>query len=236
MKQIGLIGGISWAATAAYYRELNMLTQRKFGANHSVNLIIRSLNMQTVLDHSSDRRFLENLFESEGKKLVQVGAEAIALGSLTGHCYADLLDGAEVAFVRLDDCIATTLRTERISSAAILATSVALSDRTIMDRIRSFGGCDILTPDSHQRRELDAAIFGDLAHDRCSSRSIETLQYIAKDLADKGAQAIVLGTTELSIARRKVKFPLPVLDAVEIHSRALLDFAAADNEETQNRD
>lgn len=235
MKQIGLIGGISWAATATYYRELNTLTQKAFGSNHSANLILRSLDMQIVLNNQSDKDALERLFESEGKKLAHAGARVIALASLTGHCYARLLGEMDVPLVRLDDCIARALHEDEVSCVGILATSIALGDQILMNKICPSDERAIVMPDAYQRRELDAVIFNDLAHGICSVRSAEALVCICEELARNGAQAIVFGTTELSIAKSKTTCSVPVLDAVEIHCRALLEAIAADNEGALDR-
>ena len=224
MKRIGLIGGVSWAATANYYRTINSMIESQLGGNNSADMVIRSLNMQRTLDLMANTLELEQFVRNTAQELIAAGADVIAVGSLTGHRYVRLLRQLDVAFIGLDDALAEEIRGLK-GRVGIFTTGFALSDSGLMTRLHEAGAAPLLTPSPEAQSRLDAVIFGELAHNRLSPEAMATLQDVAGELIAAGASTILLGTTEFGVCAKQLTLGVPAIDATEIHCRELVKFA-----------
>lgn len=227
MKRIGLIGGVSWAATTTYYHHINTLVQASLGGNSSAELVVRSLNMQHVLDRMGQPAEVEAIVHQAASELAAAGAELIAVASLTGHRYVRCLEHFKVPFVGMERAIAAELGAAGKGRTGIFATSTALQDGVLMERLRAPGAPPLLLPSPDVQPALDAVIFGELAHRRLPEQALATLHGIAEQLIAQGATAILLGTTEFSLCAGRLQLPVPVLDATELHCRDLVAQALA---------
>src|SRR3546814_11252482 len=98
MRKIGLIGGMSWAATEIYYRHLNKGVQKRIGTSCSAPILLESLNYCELSrlttpeqwDHARDV-----LIES-AKRLQEAGPTALMIADKSLHKLADAV-GAEIS-------------------------------------------------------------------------------------------------------------------------------------------
>ncbi|MCW5558873.1 MAG: aspartate/glutamate racemase family protein, partial [Verrucomicrobiae bacterium] len=83
-------------------------------------------------------------------------------------------------------------------------------------------------PEAAQRRELDRIIWEELSHGVVKPASRDAAQSMIADLEKQGAQAVILGCTELSLLIQPEDTPLPLYDTLRLHAEAILDFACAE--------
>lgn len=224
-RRIGLIGGISWGATAQYYRYINLELRRRLGGHHSADMLIRSLDMHPLIEQANDVAAVERVFAEAGQGLSDGGAELLAVASFTGHRYVAPLRSLTLPLIDLVDCVGARLRAQRCQRVAVLATSFALDDRSLLGRLAEAAGVSLILPAADRYPVLDQIIFNELADQRISASSLVVLHEVLASQAAQGADALLLATTDFAPIRKQLETALPVLDAAEIHSEALVDAA-----------
>jgi aspartate racemase len=227
MKRIGLIGGISWAATADYYRYINLDVRRRLGGHHSAQMIIRSLDLEPLLKQANDIPTIERTIFQAGEDLRAANADLLAIASFTGHRYARPLQESSLPFVDLTEAIATTVRVARYERVAVWATSYALQDKALMARLGDASGASLIQPPRDLHEELDRIVFAELAAGELTATSTQTLQQLLLRQVREGAQVLLLATTDFSPLLGALDSPVPLLDGAQIHCRTLVDAALA---------
>lgn len=227
MKRIGLIGGISWAATADYYRYINVDVRRRLGGHHSADMVIRSLDLQPLLTQANDIPLIEQVMRQAGEDLRASNASLIGIASFTGHRYARLLQRGGLPFIDLTQSIGSAVREARYERVAVWATSYALHDAALMEQLSQASGARLMQPPRDMHQELDRIVFSELAAGALTTTSTRTLQQLLLRQVDEGAQALLLATTDFSPLLGALESPVPMLDGSLIHCRSLVDAALA---------
>jgi aspartate racemase len=227
MKRIGLIGGISWAATADYYRYINLDVRRRLGGHHSAQMIIRSLDLEPLLKQANDISAIERTMFHAGEDLRAANADLLAIASFTGHRYARPLQQSSLPFVDLTEAIGTAVRVARYERVAVWATSYALQDTALMGQLGATSRAQLIQPPLDMHQELDRIVFSELAAGALTATSTQTLQQLLLRQVREGAQALLLATTDFSPLLGALDAPVPMLDGAEIHCRTLVDAALA---------
>lgn len=226
MRRIGLIGGITWAATAEYYRRINADIHHRLGGRHCAEMLIRSLDLHPLMDKAERIEEVSATFESIGQELLRGGAGLLAVASFTGHRYAGGLRAMAAPFIDLPAAVAARIRSCGYRHMAIWATSYALGDEQLLSQLLP-GSTRLLTPPPEQRAQLDAIVFDELGQGRLTPRSLELLRLLLSDQVRCGAEALLLATTDFSPVAARLEDLAPILDATEIHCSALVDAALA---------
>lgn len=227
MKRIGLIGGISWAATADYYRYINLDVRSRLGGHHSADMVIRSLDLAPLLEQANDVPLIEDVMRQAGEDLRVANASFIGIASFTGHRYARLLRQSALPFIDLTQSIATAVREAGYERIAVWATSYALQDTALMGQLSEASHAQLIQPPRDLHRELDRIVFAELAAGALTPSSTQTLQRLLLQQVEQGAQALLLATTDFSPLLNTLDSPVPLLDGSLIHCRSLLDAALA---------
>ena len=229
MKRIGLIGGISWVATSAYYRQLNMEVARRLGGNASVDLVLRSLDFSEVLSHADNPERIARMMQDAADALVGAGAEILAVGSSTGHKFFSGAGQSAVAFLHIADVIRDYLYKNEIQRIGVLGTKFILNDGFLLDRVNADAAFDIMMPEGEDVSRLHGIIIDEIARQDVGAQSLEHLHRMVSSFEREGAAAVLLGSTELWYAFQDVTTSLPTIDTAEIHSKALIDLALAED-------
>ena len=228
MKTIGLIGGMSWESTAHYYRVINQETAARLGGLHSAPLIVHSVDfapiaeMQTAGDWDGAGRQLASI----ARKLEAAGAEVIGLATNTMHIVADQITAAiAVPFIHIADPTADALTADGFETVGLLGTRFTMEMSFYRDRLAG-RGLRSLIPEV-DRTNLNGIIFEELCRGIVREESRRVYISAIERLAARGAEAVILGCTEITMLIDDSVSPLPVYDTTDLHARALVDAALA---------
>lgn len=229
MKTIGLIGGMSWESTAHYYAALNRETARRLGGLHSAPLLIHSVDFAPIeaLQREGDWAQCGAILARAAAGLERAGAELIVLATNTMHIVAHDIEAAiSSPFLHIADPTAEALLADGARTVGLLGTRFTMEMDFYKDRLRQ-RGLEPLIPEV-DRTNLNAIIYEELCRGivRAESRAIY-VQAIER-LAARGAEAIILGCTEISMLIDDDVSPLPVYDTTDLHARAAVAMALAD--------
>lgn len=226
MKTIGLIGGMSWESTAHYYRILNEETARRLGGLHSVSLLLLSVDFAPieVLQRSGKWAEAGTQLAAHAKSLEAGGAKVLGLATNTMHIVADqIVQGVSIPFVHIADPTADALLEQKISRTGLLGTRFTMEMDFYKDRLKR-RGLDILVPDNGIN-ELNDIIYGELCRGIVRDESRRIFVQAIDRLAQRGAQAVILGCTEIAMLIDQASSTLPVFDTTGLHAKALVEAA-----------
>ena len=223
MKTIGLIGGMSWESTALYYRILNQETARRLGGLHSAPVLLHSLDFAPIEELQKAGKWAEagEVLAAAAQKLAAAGAGVIGLASNTMHIVADRIEqDLNVPFLHIAEPTATALKENGIRQVGLLGTRFTMEMPFYKDRLKA-RGLQVLVPETDVPA-LNAIIYDELCLGivRDMSRQI-FIDAIAR-LANRGAEAVILGCTEIGMLVDQTSSPLPVFDTTELHAKALV--------------
>jgi len=227
MKTAGLIGGVAWPSTLLYYRLLNEHVQRALGGLHSARCVISSLDFAPICAEmaAGDRPSVTRRMEEAARQVRAAGAEMIAILSNTGHFAADeVAEAAGVPLVHLVSETAASIRAAhpQMRRLGLLATGFAIEAPFFGRWLIEHAGFVLLLPDANQQCMLDAAIFGPLAHGDPTQDTVTDIAALCASLQARGAEAVLLGCTELSPLVAQLRPACPVFDSTDIHARAIV--------------
>lgn len=230
MKRIGLLGGMSWESSAMYYRLINELVRSRLGGLSSADCVLRSLDFAPVELLQREGRWDEAgaLLAREAAALEAAGAELVVLCTNTMHRLADLIvEAVGVPFVHIADATAAAVRVAGLSRVGLLATAYTMEQDFYVGRLRSRHGLDVLVPPAADRRVVHEVIYEELCLGVVRDASREEYRRIMAGLVESGAEAILLGCTEIDLLVGADDASVPVFDTTELHARAAVDLALA---------
>lgn len=228
MRRIGLVGGMSWESSALYYRLVNQAVARSLGGLHSADIVLTSVDFAPVAAMQSAGQWDEagDLLNARARDLADAGCTVLGLATNTMHKVAGrMMAGIDAEFVHIADPTATALKTDGFERIGLLGTRFTMEESFYRDRLASHG-FDVLVPDVGIT-ELDGIIYGQLCRGIVTEPSLRTYVDAIARLAERGAEAVILGCTEITLLISDDVSPLPTYDTTALHAEALAAAALA---------
>lgn len=226
MKKIGILGGMSWESTVTYYQMINRMVNQRFGGLHSANCLISSVNF-----HEIEQLQAQGVWEKAGEilgnealNLERAGADGVLLATNTMHKVAEQIEEKiSVPFLHIVDAVAEELDNMKISSVGLLGTKYTLK-LDFKDRLKE-RNIDPVLPSDPQIDEINRIIFEELVHGELNDSSKDYFIKVMQGLKHNGAEAIVLGCTEIGLPIKEDDFQLPLIDTTTIHAKKAVEWA-----------
>ena len=227
MKTIGLIGGMSWESSLEYYRVMNEAVKARLGGLHSARILMNSVDFaplrELMLAGEWDR--VGETLGRAARTLELAGAELMVIGTNTMHKVASQVEAAVNApLVHIADATAEVARARGFSRVALLGTIFTMEDDFYTGRLRRHG-FEVLVPEAEDRRLVDRVIFDELCRGAFLDGSRSEYVRIIEDLAGRGAEAVILGCTEIGLLVGPDDTDVPTLDTCRIHAEKVVDMA-----------
>lgn len=230
MRTIGLLGGMSPASTVPYYQHINALVNAHAGALHSAPMLIYSFDFESIvaLQRAGRWDLAGARLADCGRTLVQAGAQALVLCTNTMHKVAAQIEAAvPVPLLHIVDITAHAAIAASVQRVALLGTRFTMEQPFWRERIAGFG-VQTIVPEGEDRDSVHRVIFDELCVGRVEPDSRALLRAIIARLVARGAQAVVLGCTEIGLLVRAEDSAVPLLDTTELHAAAAARFVLGD--------
>ena len=227
MKTLGILGGMSWESTTVYYRLFNQGVRAQLGGQHSAKLLLASVDFADIVAYqqAGDWQAAGDHLAQLAAGLEYAGADAILIATNTMHKVADQIARAvSVPLLHIGDVVADALLAAGVRRAGLLGTRYTMEQPFLIDHLRQ-RGLDILVPDADARADVHRIIFDELCQGEVRNVSRETYQRIIQQLAADGAQAVILGCTEICLLLDPNDACLPLYDTAALHVDAGLNWA-----------
>lgn len=224
MQTIGLIGGMSWESTAAYYEGLNKGVQQRLGGLHSAKIVLASVDFAelTALQEREAWDEAGEILAEAARAVERGGADFILLCATTFHRAYDAIAAAvSVPVLHLADVLADKCRELDITTVGFLSTAYTMENDFFAQRIATHG-LDVSLPDPLHIETLNSIIYDELVFRTVNPSSRRRVVSIIDELWDSGANGVILGASELSLLVRQQDVEVPVLDVITVHVEAAL--------------
>jgi aspartate racemase len=223
MKTIGLIGGMSWESTAHYYAILNRETARILGGLHSAPVILHSVDFAPIeaMQRAGDWQGAGQVLAGIAKSLEAQGCGVIGLATNTMHiCAPQIVDGLSIPFVHIAAPTAEALLADGIGRVGLLGTRFTMEKPFYISELEQ-RGLEVLVPDVGVTN-LNGIIYEELCLGIVRDASRQVYVQAIQRLMARGAEAVILGCTEICMLIDDSVSPLPTYDTTDLHSRALV--------------
>jgi len=230
MKTIGLLGGMSWESTVPYYRIINEVVREKLGGLHSAKAILYSVDFHDVerLQHSARWEEAGELLAASAQALQRSGADFLVLCTNTMHKVAAAIEGAvSIPLLHIADPTGTRIARAGFKTVGLLATRFTMEQDFYRRRLQEKFGLTVITPDESDREIVHRVIYEELCLGRVTESSREQYQRIIVQLIEQGAEAVILGCTEIAMLVGQQHSTVPLFDTAAIHARAAAEHALA---------
>ena len=230
MRRIGLLGGMSWHSSIEYYTKINTAVAERLGGHHSAQILLDSTDFADIRDLqvAEDWAGADALLAATGQRLLDGGAEAVAIATNLMHKCAPALESAvDVPLIHIVDSIATVAKDAGYSTLAVLGTKWTMCDGFYTERLEA-QGIATLVPDEETCLEVDQIIFDELTQGKFTDASRARYVEIMNDLKARGADAVALSCTEIGLLVPPETAPLPAIDSVDAHVAAIVEWMMAE--------
>lgn len=227
-RLLGLIGGVSPQSTPIYYRHLNDAAQASRGGDSSMPLLLYALDYGVMAGHYHAGRWDEFRAEvvAAAERLNAGGATALVITSNTTHIAAEAASSATgLPVIHIIDALAATLKKDDIRRPLLLGTQFVMEGDYYLQAFERRFGAAPMVPDPVDRALVSKIIFEELARGVVRAQSREDIQLVLARAAANGADAVILGCTELCMICDDAEGRLPSYDTTLIHARAAASYA-----------
>jgi aspartate racemase len=230
MRTIGLIGGMSWESSAEYYRLINQQVRDRLGPLRSAQLLMYSVDFGPVeqAQHAGRWDDAAAILVDAAQRLQAGGAECVVLCTNTMHKVAAQIQAAiNIPFLHIADPTGQAAVDAGTLKVGLLGTAFTMEQDFLKDRLSAMG-LTVLVPEAEERQAVHRIIYDELCVGVISDTSREVYQQVIESLTQRGAQAIILGCTEIGLLIKPEHSALPLLDTTELHAQAAVAFTLGD--------
>jgi aspartate racemase len=224
MKTLGLIGGMSWESTVPYYRIINETVRDALGGHHSVPLVLYSVDFHDIesLQEAGDWDAMGEKLGEIARRLEGAGAEVLILCTNTMHRVAPAIEAAapDAPLLHIADATAAAARERSVRRVGLLGTRFTMEGAFYRERLEDQHELEVVVSNEDGREAVHRTIYDELVHGNVREASRERFRRIIATLADRGAEAVILGCTEISMLVGPNDADLPLLDTMEVHAEA----------------
>ena len=230
MRTIGLIGGMSWESSAEYYRIINQQVRDRLGPLRSAQILLYSVDFGPVeqAQHAGRWDDAALILQDAARRLQAGGADCIVLCTNTMHLVAPQIEaGVSVPFLHIADAAGAAAVKAQTLTVGLLGTAFTMEQDFLKARLAA-QGLHVLVPDAAERHAVHRIIYEELCVGVINEASRQVYQQAIANLAARGAQAIILGCTEIGLLIKPEHSELPLLDTTLLHAQAAVAFALQD--------
>jgi aspartate racemase len=227
---IGLIGGMSWESSAEYYRIINREVRNRLGGVHSARSLMWSVDFGEIerLQHLGDWDELTKRMQDAALRLERGGADFVLLCTNTMHLMADeIAASVDIPLLHIADPTAAKIKAAGFRKAGLLGTAFTMEKDFYKGRLEKDFDLDILVPDANDRQVVHDIIYKELVAGEVRPESRMAYREVIARLVARGAQAIILGCTEIMLLVSAEDSSVPLFDTTTIHAIAAVDRALA---------
>jgi aspartate racemase len=229
MKTMGLLAGMSWESSSVYYQLINRGIQQRLGGVHSAKVLMYSFDFGEVSRLQQAARWDDatTLLSDVGQTLAKGGADFLAICCNTMHLMADDVQrAAGIPLLHIADPLGDAAKKSGMRKLGLIGTRFTMDEpRIIADRLRQKFGLEVILPDAAGRETIDSIIQTELVKGVIRDESRVRYRAVMAKLVEQGAEAIILGCTEIPLLVSQADSPVPLYDTMQLHAATIVDFA-----------
>ena len=231
MKTIGLLGGMSWESTVGYYRAINEGVKNALGGLHSAKIILFSVDFDPIekLQHKGDWEGTAKILSQAALSIQAAGADFLLICTNTMHIVApDIEQVLSIPVLHIADATAEVLLARGIKTVGLLGTAFTMEYDFYKGRLNKKYGLNVIVPDDADRDIVHNIIYQELCLGKTIESSKKEYLRIIERLSSLGADAVILGCTEIGMLVKETDTDVKLYDTTEIHAAKAVEYAIRD--------
>lgn len=234
MKTIGLLGGMSWESTLDYYRAINEGVKAALGGLHSAQIAMYSVDFAPIeaCQHAGDWAQTATLLSAAARQVEAAGADFLVICTNTMHKVApQIAQAITIPILHIADATAEALVADGVKRVGLLGTAFTMEQDFYKGRLQAHYGLAVLVPNAADRQLVHGVIYNELCLGAIEDASKEAYLRIIDTLAAQGAEAVILGCTEIGMLVKQRDTAVPLYDTTAIHAAKAVAYALQDRTE-----
>ena len=228
MKTIGLIGGMSWQSTALYYSQINQGVADSLGQLNSAKICLVSVNFAEIekLQHAGNWPATAEILSDAARRLQLAGADFILICTNTMHrVYDEIQAVVSIPILHIAEPTAQALIDDGISRVGLLGTAFTMEQDFYKRKLIDDYNLDVIVPEFEDRKFIHDVIYHELCKGNIREASRNGYIAVMNKMASAGAEAFILGCTEITLLITPPDSSLPLYDTTELHARKAVQLA-----------
>ncbi len=228
MKTIGLLGGMSWESSIGYYKEINQGVKNALGGLHSAKIVMYSVDFDPIekLQHKDDWQGTAKILSEAAKSIELAGADFLLICTNTMHKVAPQIEESiNIPILHIADATAEVIVNKGIKTVGLLGTAFTMEQHFYKGRLEDNYGLTVLTPNETDRKIIHNVIYKELCLGETTQASKAEYLRIINTLANQGAEAVILGCTEIGMLVNQTDTEITLLDTTYIHAKKAVEWA-----------
>ncbi|MCG9690225.1 aspartate/glutamate racemase family protein [Vibrio sp. Isolate22] len=231
MKTIGLLGGMSWESTMSYYKSINEGVKATLGGLNSAKICMYSVNFDEIekLQHLGRWAETADILAEAALSVEKGGADFILICTNTMHkVVPEIEQKITVPILHIADTTAQKLLEQGVKKVGLLGTAFTMEQDFYKGRLTDKFGIDVVVPDEDERKQVHDIIYQELCRGEIKEESRAIYNQIIEKLSLQGAEAVILGCTEIALLIQQQHTDVPLFDTTAIHAEAAVRLATSD--------
>ena len=230
MKTIGLIGGMSWESTVPYYRHVNEGIKARLGGLHSARVVLYSVDFHEIeqLQHAGDWDAAGAQLADAARRVQAAGADLLVLCTNTMHKVAPQIEAAvSIPLLHIADATGAAITAAGHRTVGLLGTRFTMEQDFYRQRLRQTHGLQVIVPEADDRAVVHDVIYDELCRGVIRDSARDAYRRVMDELVARGADAIILGCTEIGLLVGPQDARVPLFDTTALHASAAVEAALA---------
>lgn len=226
-KRIGILGGMSPESTIEYYQHITRRYTERFGDYGYPEVIIYSMSFQDYVDWPTRGEWdkVAAGLGAAARKLQDAGANFVVIATNTMHIVVEEVRAqVDIPILSLLDVVGDAIQAQKINSVGLLGTGFTMRN-TFYHQALAPRGIQVVTPEPDEQAYIHRVIYDELVAGKILPESRQGYLDIISKMAERGAQGMILGCTEIPLLVKQTDTPLPLFDTTILHAEAALNFA-----------
>ncbi len=228
MKTVGMVGGMSWESTASYYKALNEGVKSRLGGLHSAKICLYSVDFDKIekLQHQGKWSETALILAEAAKSVERCGADFLMICTNTMHKVVPEIESQiSIPILHIADATAESLVQNGVTKVGLLGTRFTMEQDFYKGRISEKFGIDVVVPTADEQTVVHDIIYQELCLGEIKTESRDRYLKIIANLHAQGAQAVILGCTEIALLVKQSDTAVPLYDTTEIHAAHGVEWA-----------
>ena len=228
MKTIGLLGGMSWESTALYYQSINQGIKAGLGGLNSAKICMVSVNFDEIekLQHQGKWDETGVILGNAAQSVEAGGADFLLICTNTMHKVAPEIEASiSIPILHIADATANRLLADGVKRVGLLGTRFTMEQDFYKNRLTEKFGIEVLVPNDTDRTVVHEVIYNELCLGEIKADSKSQYLEIVARLHEQGAEAVIMGCTEITLLINQQDTNVPLYDTTAIHAEEAVTLA-----------
>lgn len=225
-----MLGGMSWESTQSYYRAVNEGVRDALGGLHSAKIVLYSVDFAEIefLQRQGNWSEAAELLAYGAQGVERAGAEFLILCTNTMHKVAPAIqERIGIPMLHIAEATAGVLLEEGILRVGLLGTRFTMEQTFYREKLEE-KGIEVILPNANERTTVHEVIYNELCLGIINQQSKARFLEIIELLRMRGANAVILGCTEIALLIQQRDTSVALYDTTEIHAAQAVKYALQD--------